>query len=146
PSVSESVGNAWSLAVVPGSDWMDAKNVPHGAVASVTYYSTALSRLRRMHVYTPPGYESGKGKYPVFYLLHGAGDSDDSWTSVGRANFILDNLIAAGRAKPMVVVMPAGHTNAGGGGRGAPPASASPPRDEFVEDFVGDVMPFVEKN
>ena len=66
-----------------------------------------------MHVYTPPGYEAGKDKYPVFYLLHGAGDCDDSWTSVGRANFILDNLIAAKKAKPMIVVMPAGHTNAG---------------------------------
>jgi enterochelin esterase-like enzyme len=99
-----------------------------------------------MHVYTPPGYESGKGKYPVFYLLHGAGDCDDSWTSVGRANFILDNLIASGKAKPMIVVMPAGHTSASGGGRGAAPAGGPPPRDEFAEDFVKDVMPFVEKN
>ena len=72
--------------------------------------SSALGRTRRMHVYTPPGYEAGTEKYPVFYLLHGAGDSDDSWTTVGRANFILDNLIAAEKAKPMIVVMPAGHT------------------------------------
>ena len=99
-----------------------------------------------MHVYTPPGYELGKDKYPVFYLLHGAGDSDDSWTSVGRANFILDNLIASGKAKPMIVVMTAGHTNAGGGGRGAAAPGGAPPRDEFVEDFVKDVMPYVEKN
>jgi len=63
-----------------------------------------------MHIYTPPGYEMGKGKYPVFYLLHGSGGSDDDWTSEGRANVILDNLIAAGKAKPMIVVMPAGHT------------------------------------
>ena len=97
---------------MPGSDFMDTKDVPHGAVAEVTYYSKSLQRFRRMHVYTPPGYESGEGKYPVFYLLHGAGDCDDSWTSVGRAGFILDNLIAAGKAKPMVVVMPAGHTSA----------------------------------
>ena len=89
---------------------------------------------------------SGKGKYPVFYLLHGAGDCDDSWTSVGRANFILDNLIASGKAKPMIVVMPAGHTTRGGGGRGAAPAGGAPPRDEFGEDFVKDVMPYVEKN
>ena len=66
-----------------------------------------------MHVYTPPGYENGRGRYPVFYLLHGAGDNDDSWSSVGRAGFILDNLIAAQKAKPMVVVMPAGHTSRG---------------------------------
>ena len=75
PSTSESNNNTWSLVVVPGSDEFDTKEVPHGAVASVTYYSTALGRFRRMHVYTPPGYEIGQQKYPVFYLLHGAGDS-----------------------------------------------------------------------
>ena len=64
-----------------------------------------------MHVYTPPGYESNTTRYPVFYLLHGAGDSDEAWTSVGRAGIILDNLIAARKAQPMIVVMPAGHTN-----------------------------------
>jgi enterochelin esterase-like enzyme len=125
---------------------MDAGTVPHGAVASVYYQSSALGRTRRMHVYTPPGYESGKDKYPVFYLLHGAGDCDDSWTSVGRANFILDNLIATKKARPMIVVMPAGHTNAGGGGRGPAAAGGAPPRDEFADDFVKDVMPYVEKN
>jgi enterochelin esterase family protein len=146
-AISESNATTWSVATVPGSDVMDTKPVPHGAVASVYYQSSALGRVRRMHVYTPPGYELGKDKYPVFYLLHGAGDSDDSWTSVGRANFILDNLIASGKAKPMIVVMTAGHTNAGGGGgRGAAPAGGAPPRDEFVEDFVKDVMPYVEKN
>lgn len=94
-----------------------------------------------MHVYTPPGYESGRGKFPVFYLLHGAGDCDDSWTSVGRAGFILDNLLAAGQVKPMIVVMTAGHTRpfgfGRGGGRGQP--------DEFVQDFLNDIMPYVEK-
>jgi enterochelin esterase-like enzyme len=145
-AISESNTTTWSVATVAGSDSMDTRSVPHGAVASVYYQSAALARTRRMHVYTPPGYESGKDNYPVFYLLHGAGDCDDSWTSVGRANFILDNLIASGKAKPMIVVMPAGHTNAGGGGggRGAAPAGGPPPRDEFVEDFVGDVMPYVE--
>src|SRR6185436_18185902 len=100
----------------------------------------------RMHVYTPPGYEQGEGRYPVFYLLHGAGDSDDSWTSVGRAGFILDNLIAAKKAKPMVVVMPAGHTRSTGfgGGRGAAGAGGAPPPDEFTQDFVTDIMPYVE--
>jgi 1,4-alpha-glucan branching enzyme len=85
PLTSESLSNSSSLVTVAGSEFMDTRQVPHGAVAAVSYYSTALGRFRRMHVYTPPGYESGKGKYPVFYLLHGAGDSDDSWTSVGRA-------------------------------------------------------------
>jgi enterochelin esterase-like enzyme len=96
-----------------------------------------------MHVYTPPGYETSTQKYPIFYLLHGAGDSDDSWTSVGRAGFILDNLIAEKRAKPMIVAMPAGHTTraavgAGRGGLGAP--------DEFDEDFLHDIMPYVESH
>ena len=110
PATAESFNNVWSLFYVPGSDFMDTQNVPHGNVATVTYFSTSLQQFRRMHVYTPPGYEMGKGKYPIFYLLHGSGDCDDAWTSVGRAGFIFDNLIAAKKAKPMVVIMPAGHT------------------------------------
>lgn len=135
--ISESNNNVWSMVVVPGSDVFDTKDVPHGAVAAVTYQSKALGRARRMHIYTPPGYEGGKLKYPVFYLLHGAGDCDEAWSSVGRAGFILDNLIAAGKAKPMVVVMPAGHTVSGGFRM---PAQA----DEFFKDFTGDIMPYVE--
>src|SRR5437879_9889557 len=77
PAISESNNNVWSLVHVPGSDFMDTKDVPHGAISAVTYYSAALKRVRRMHVYTAPGYELGGGKFPVFYLLHGAGDSDD---------------------------------------------------------------------
>ena len=141
PAISESNNNVWSLVYVPGSDLFDSKAVPHGAVAEVTYKSATLGRDRRMHVYTPPGYENGRDRYPVFYLLHGAGDNDDSWSTVGRSGFILDNLIATGKAKPMVVVMPAGHTsrtNASAVGRSA--------TDEFVGDFVNDVMPYVEKH
>jgi len=123
---------------------MDTKNVPHGALAEVAYYSSALSKFRRMHVYTPPGYESGKGKYPVFYLLHGASDSDDSWSTVGRAGFIVDNLIAAGKAKPMIVVMPAGHTRNFGFG-GPPPSGTRPPADEFEQDFMKDILPTIER-
>jgi enterochelin esterase family protein len=70
-AVSESNGDAWSVVHVPGSDFMDAADVPHGAVARVYYHSSALGRDRRMHVYTPPGYEAGAEKYPVLYLLHG---------------------------------------------------------------------------
>ena len=139
PSTSESNNNAWSMVYVPGSAAADTKNVPHGSVAEVHYYSTALKMFRRMHVYTPPGYDTSSKKYPVFYLLHGAGDSDDSWSTVGRAGFILDNLIAAKTAKPMIVVMPAGHTRAPGN----PITSA--PGDPFVNDFVTDVMPYVQK-
>lgn len=151
-AISESLSNVSSLVVVPGSDLFDTKNVPHGAVASITYYSTALGRFRRMQVYTPPGYELGGQKYPVFYLLHGSGDNDNAWPSVGRAGFILDNLIATKKAKPMIVAMPAGHTTTStfGGGRGAPAAgagaAAAPRQDEFYEDFTKDVMPYVEKN
>jgi len=140
PSTSESNMNIWSLVYVPGSDFMDTKDVPHGAVAEVTYYSTSLQRFRRMHIYTPPGYELGQGKYPVFYLLHGAFDCDDSWTSVGRAGFIMDNLIASKKAKPMVVVMPAGHTGPFVFGRPRPVV------DEFVQDFRNDIRPYMEKN
>ncbi|MFO0957643.1 MAG: alpha/beta hydrolase-fold protein [Isosphaeraceae bacterium] len=140
PATSESMGNTWSLVVVPGSDRFDLKDVPHGAVASVAYRSSSLDKFRRMHVYTPPGYEKGSESYPVFYLLHGAGDSDDSWSSVGRAGVILDNLIAAGKAKPMIVVMPAGHTGQAFG-RATPGT-----RDEFTRDFTEDLRPYVEKH
>jgi enterochelin esterase family protein len=107
-----------------------------------------------MHVYTPPGYEAGRDKYPVLYLLHGAGDVDNSWSSVGRAGFILDNLIAANKARPMIVVMPAGHVNGAGAALGAPvpeaavagmPGIGSGP-DPFARDFLTDVMPYIERN
>jgi enterochelin esterase family protein len=137
---------------VPGSDNFDTRAVPHGAVASVHYQSTALGGVRRMHVYTPPGYEASRDRYPVLYLLHGAGDVDESWSTVGRAGFILDNLIASHKAKPMLIVMPAGHVNGAGGALGAP-AAGGPENpglgsgvDPFVSDFVTDLMPYVEKN
>jgi len=153
-SISESNTNVWSLFYVPGSSVMDTNPVPHGAVAAVTYYSTSLGRFRRMHVYTPPGYEAGGSqKYPIFYLLHGAGDCDEAWTSVGRAGFILDNLIAEKKVRPMVVVMPAGHTNTAPAGRGAAPAdgataapAVSSPLDDFARDFLTDIMPYAEKH
>ncbi len=138
PAVSESNQNVWSLVYMPGADFMDTRDVPHGAVAAVTYYSKTLQRFRRFHVYTPPGYEADAQRYPVFYLLHGAFDCDDSWTSVGRAGFILDNLIAGGKARPMLVVMPAGHTG---------PFTFGGPRpggDDFEGDFLNDILPYVE--
>ncbi len=145
PAVSESNERAWSLLYIPGAEYMDARNVPHGAVSEVTYYSTALRRLRRMHVYTPPGYDATGGRYPVFYLLHGAWDSDDAWTTVGRAAFILDNLIAAGKAEPMIVVMPDGHTG--------PFPFARDGRmvtgrwwEAFEDDFQKDIKPFAERH
>jgi enterochelin esterase-like enzyme len=117
-------------------------DIPHGAVARLDYWSKALGAQRRLHVYTPPGYETGRGRYPVFYLLHGAGDNDSAWTTAGHAHLILDNLIAAGKAKPMIVVMPAGHTPGVAGATGPGAASAA---DDFGRDFFTDVLPLVEK-
>lgn len=142
-AISESNGNIWSLVRVPGAAFMDTSDVPHGAVSRITYKSTTVGKNRRAHVYTPPGYETSAEKYPVFYLLHGAGDCDDSWTSVGRAHDILDNLIAAKKAKPMIVVMPAGHTGPFSFG---PPAKGQTPPARFEDDFAKDLRPHIEKH
>jgi enterochelin esterase-like enzyme len=144
-----------SVLYVPGAAFMDTRDVPHGAVALVHYYSKALGKFRRMHVYTPPGYEANQQKYPVLYLHHGANESDDSWRTVGRAGFILDNLIADGKAAPMIVVMPNGHTDqippansrsavAPGAQPGAPPAGRRP--DEYLNEFVTDILPYTESH
>jgi enterochelin esterase family protein len=93
-----------------------------------------------MHVYTPPGYQSDRASYPVFYLLHGAGDSDNSWSTVGRAGFILDNLIAAGDAVPMIVVMPDGHPPVQGTAAGGMAIA------EFATEFAADIKPYIEAN
>lgn len=135
---SEANGTVFSLVHLPGRDFQDIQDVPHGAVAEVRYHSEVLGKVRRMHVYTPPGYESGQGTFPVFYLLHGATDSDDSWSTIGRAGVILDNMIAAGEAVPMLVVMPDGHVTRAGventGGR------------SYEEEFARDIRPHVEAN
>ena len=82
----------------------------HGTVQAIWYPSEILKQGgRRMYIYTPPGYEASKAKYPVLYLLHGGGGDEGDWTTAGRANVILDNLIALGKAKPMIVVMPNGN-------------------------------------
>lgn len=88
----------------------DVNRVAHGNVTKVWYDSPTLQTRRRMTVYTPAGYDRG-GRYPVLYLLHGAGGDEDAWTTLGRAAQILDNLIASGKAKPMIVVMPNGNAN-----------------------------------
>jgi enterochelin esterase family protein len=93
-----------------------------------------------MHVYTPPGYESGTARLPVLYLLHGGGDSDDSWATVGRAGAILDNLIAAGKAAPMMIVMPAGHTSTDF--RLMPGVRMG--HDAFNDDLTKVVLPFID--
>ena len=91
-------------------DLYRVNEVPHGNLSKVWYNSPTLKMQRRMTIYTPPGYDKG-GKYPVLYLLHGAGGDENAWSELGRAAQILDNLIATGKAKPMIVVMPNGNPN-----------------------------------
>src|SRR5947207_275236 len=94
----------------PESAMWDFQDVPHGTVQAVWYPSPTLKMARRrMMVYTPPDYGAGNKRYPVLYLLHGGGGDEDAWLTMGRANIIIDNLIAAGKAKPVIVVMPNGN-------------------------------------
>ena len=134
--------NVQSLLFVPGValEANDAKT-PHGTVSVVYYPSSFGGGQRRMHVYTPPGYDSGKRTFPVLYLIHGGGDSDNGWPTVGRAGFILDNLIATGKAKPMLVVMPDG--NAGPAGQ---VMTGDPANEPFVADMTKSVIPYIETN
>jgi enterochelin esterase family protein len=140
-ATSEGVNTVRSVVEVPGpeAEFYAVKPVPHGSVSAVWYHSKTLGRPRRMHVYTPPGYEAGAGRHPVLYLLHGAGDSDDSWTSVGRAHLILDNLLAEGKTRPMIVVMPAGHTS---GLLDWGPGTLD--TRQFEAEFRQDIVPYVE--
>ena len=120
-------------------EWRD---VPHGAVTVHWYPSTATEEQRRAHVYTPPGYyENSNQTYPVLYLLHGAGDDDGIWTTLGRAHVILDNLIADGNAVPMVVVMPDGMPGFSGGmSRGRMPGM----HEVFEDDVLNHLMPYID--
>jgi enterochelin esterase-like enzyme len=141
PLSSESLTHVSSMFVVPGNSLFETRNVPHGETSTVFYHSKTMNEERRMHVYTPPGYEKGTGQnYPVLYLLHGGGDSDASWSTVGLATTILDNLIAERKAVPMIVVMPAGHVT-------RTMQRFDPDRmgqDSFNDDFVNDIIPYVE--
>jgi len=120
------------------------QNVPHGTLSYRYYYSKELG-ARPVVIYTPPGYENdSKTTYPVLYLLHGSSDTEETWTKVGRANIILDNLIAQKKALPMIIVMPYG--------RAFPVISKTGSLRiwenllEFKKDFMGNLMPFVESN
>lgn len=99
--------------LMPGyPDFYADRPVPHGKVEINFYPSGLLQETRKLWIYTPPGYSTTTQRYPVLYLLHGSGDLEGSWVEEGRANFILDNLIEAGKATPMIVVMPRGHVMA----------------------------------
>ena len=98
-----------------GVDFYHAKDVPHGEVRSRWYTSKVTGQTRHIMVYTPPGYDTDREKrYPVLYLQHGGGEDETGWSRQGHVNFILDNLIAAGKAKPMIVVMEKGYATQGG--------------------------------
>ncbi len=115
----------------------DYQDVPHGTVHTHDYRSKAAEDVRQFAVYTPPGYESSTDKYPLLVLQHGSGDNQATWVAHGKANWIIDNLIAGGKAKPMVVVMLNGHV-----------APASRRQDNvllFRQDLLEQVLPEVEK-
>ena len=150
-----------SMLLVPGGigDLYAVKDVPHGTLAQVWYPSPTAKLTRRMQVYTPPGYENGDTRYPVLYLLHGGGGDETEWNNQGRMSEILDNLIAQGKAKPMIVVMPNGHVTrtaalgfsvtsipAPASALAMAPGQAQPAGASFEETLVKDVIPYVEKH
>ena len=126
----------------PDLDFYSPKDVPHGEVRLHFHRSRITGALRRIVVYTPPGYDSEPAdRYPVLYLQHGSGESERGWTWQGRANFILDNLLAEGRAVPMIVVMENGYAAAPG-----TPNPGQPPRGEnlFERVVVEELVPHVD--
>ncbi|MFC1634750.1 alpha/beta hydrolase-fold protein [Planctomycetota bacterium] len=145
--------NAWlkvwlrssrNVVEVPGEKPMffEEQQVPHGTVHIHKYPSKSLGVTQGLYVYTPPGYETRReAKYPVLYLFHGFGDSEDAWTVVGRANLIVDNLLAKNKARPLIIVMPYGHTPA------APPVRGSIGNyQSFERDLIEDVIGYVQTN
>jgi len=134
-----------SLVDVPGPEaaFHALGNVAHGTIHVHHYPSKAVGGLRRLHVYTPPGYDPARGaRYPVLYLLHGNGDTDGEWSKLGRAGWILDNLLAQGKVRPMIVVMPYGHAV---DPFATDPAARGRNTSVFGEDLIGSVIPFIEQ-
>ena len=135
----------------PGEDFYQPKDVPHGQVHMTWYLSKTTGKWRRAMVYTPPEYETAtRTRFPVLYLQHGAGEDETGWTKQGHANFIIDNLYAAKKAKPMIVVMDNGYAPIPGaapatppaGGRGAP-GTLRPSSFESV--VIDDLIPFIDR-
>ena len=121
-----------------GKQFYDVRpDIPHGAVAQRLYFSKTLNTMRRLHVWTPAGYEKESEKLPVLYLIHGGGDNDASWPGVGCAGTILDNLLAEGKMSRMVVVMPNGSI---------PTPNLMDEVPLFEKDLMTDIIPFVESN
>ena len=141
-----------NMVIVPGSpaEAWEVQDVPHGTVHHHFYHSGVIGDNRDYYVYTPPGYNSGRGKLPVLYLLHGFSDMASGWTEVGKANVILDNLIATGKAKPMVVVMTLGYgvpDFATPGGRSFGDRSLTQRNyDRYRDALFTEVMPAVSRD
>ena len=134
------------------ADFYKVNPVPHGTVSRIWYDSPALGLERRMTVYTPAGYETSGKRYPVLYLLHGMGGDEEAWISLGRTAQILDNLIAQGKAKPMIVVMPNGNASQeaapGESSRGMVPPTMQLPKTMEVsyEQAFPEIVKFIDKN
>jgi len=154
--IKQGVTSIDNMLMVPGPETalIEARNVPHGEIRMAWYPSSTLGGERRLHVYTPPGYDASRDRYPVFYLLHGGGDEDSGWSSIGRAGFIADNLLAAGKALPVVIVMPNGSLPRPAnlpvfvpGTTPSPEVAAAllASQARFTSELVKDVIPFVEK-
>lgn len=119
----------------------DAQPVPHGEIRTHWYESKSLKTIRRLTVYTPPGYDRAAGtRYPVLYLFHGANADETAWTRLGHVNLILDNLLASGKTKPFLIVMPFGYGVPPGTPSTAPGANLA----AFSRDLLEDVIPFIE--
>lgn len=134
------------------ADFYKVNPVPHGTVSRIWYDSPALGLERRMTVYTPAGYETSGKRYPVLYLLHGMGGDEEAWISLGRTAQILDNLIAQGKAKPMIVVMPNGNASQeaapGESSRGMVPPTMQLPKtmEGSYEQAFSEIVKFIDKN
>jgi enterochelin esterase-like enzyme len=136
-----------SLLDVPGDEpaFYDAKPVPHGEIRTDWYDSKSLHSIRRVTIYTPPGYDtSGKTKYPVLYLFHGANADETAWTRLGHVNLILDNLLAAGKIKPFIAVMPFGYPEPPSSPTAAAFRGFTSITDEFSKDLIGDLIPYIQ--
>ncbi len=145
----------------PGVTYYDLKDVPHGNVLIKNYFAKSINSWRRIFVYTPPDYEkNAAARYPVLYLQHGGGEDERVWIEMGRTNVILDNLVAEGKVKPMIVVMetsylPGGFGAPSGAGRGAAPGAGpgrgfsgfgGPGGGLYGQLMVNDLIPWVDRN
>jgi enterochelin esterase family protein len=160
------LGTWQSQVVVPGrpAEPWEMTQIPHGNVAHVAFYSKAMDAFRDYYVYTPPSFDAKRSRrYPVLYLLHGAGENASGWTDIGKVNLILDTLISQGKAKDMIIVTPLGHPAqplpavtapgaeaAGGRGGFGGGRSASGPRQPamtpYMMSLLTEIMPQVEKS